>query len=103
MKNFLYSKIPLNRSNTLKLLFYIFPIMMLCSSGYITVYITVLTFFSLYYFLYNKIKIKISILDYLILIFFLSSITSTLINFKEISTFMFLKSFLDIRFAIFFL
>lgn len=102
MKNFLYSKIPLNRSNTLKLLFYIFPIMMLCSSGYITVYITVLTFFTLYYFLYNKIKIEISILDYLILIFFLSSITSTLINFKEIGTFMFLKSFLDIRFAIFF-
>lgn len=102
MKNFSYSKIPLNRSNTLKLLFYIFPIMMLCSSGYITVYVTVLTFFSLYYFLYNKIKIKITILDYLIIIFFLSSITSTLINFEEIGAFMFLKSFLDIRFALFF-
>lgn len=103
MKNFPYYKILLNRSNTLKLLFYIFPIMMLCSSGYITAYITILTLFSLYYLLYNKIKIKFSILDYLILIFFLSSITSTLINFVEIGTFMFLKSFLDIRFVFFFL
>jgi len=102
MKNFSYFKILLNRSNILKVLFYIFPIMMLCSSGYITAYITILTFFSLYYFLYNKIKIKFSKLDYLILIFFLSSITSTLINFEEIGAFMILKSFLDIRFAIFF-
>ena len=102
MTNFIFTKILLNSSNILKLLFYFFPIMMLCSSGYITVYITFVTIFSLYYFLYNKIKVKISLLDYLVLFFFLSSITSTLLNIKEIGGFMFLKSILDIRFAIFF-
>ena len=91
-----------NKSNVLKLLFYIFPIMMLCSSGYITTYITIFTVFSLYYFLHNKIEIKFSIFDYLILIFFLSSITSSLINYNEVGAFMLFKSFLDIRFVFFF-
>lgn len=75
---------------------------MLCSSGYITAYVTILSIFSLYYFLYNKIKITISAFDYLILFFFLSSIISTLLNFKEIGGFIFLKSILDLRFVIFF-
>ena len=92
----------LNTSNVLKLLFYVFPIMMLCSSGYITAYVTIFTLFSLYYFLYNKIEIKFSRFDHLILIFFLSSITSSLINIKEVGAFMLLKSFFDIRFVIFF-
>jgi O-antigen ligase len=100
--NFLSFKILVNKNKILSLLFYIFPIMMLCSSGYITAYITIFTIFCLYYFFYNKIKIKISTLDYVIIIFFLSSITSTLINFKEIGEFLTLKSILDIRFAIFF-
>ena len=102
MKKNLSLKTLFNKSNILKSLFYFFPIIMLCSSGYITAYVTFLTIFSLYYFLSNKIKIRIFILDYLILIFFLSSIVSTLINFKEISGILIVKSFLDIRFAIFF-
>jgi hypothetical protein len=102
MKKNLSLKTLFNKSNILKSLFYFFPIIMLCSSGYITAYVTFLTIFSLYYFLSNKIKIRIFILDYLILIFFLSSIVSTLINFKEISGILIIKSFLHIRFAIFF-
>jgi len=75
---------------------------MLCSSGYITAYVTILSIFSLYYFLHSKIKITISVFDYLILFFFLSSIISTLLNIKEIGGFIFLKSILDLRFVVFF-
>jgi O-antigen ligase len=103
MKNFFSIKILSNKSNVLKVLFYFFPIIMLCSSGYITAYVTILTIFALYYFLSKNIKIKISILDYLVLFFFLSSVTSTLLNIKEIGGFIFLKSILDIRFLFFFL
>jgi len=102
MKNFFSFEILSSRSNILKGLFYIFPIIMLCSSGYITAYVTILSIFSLYYFLHSKIKITISVFDYLILFFFLSSIISTLLNIKEIGGFIFLKSILDLRFVVFF-
>ena len=59
MKKNLSLKTLFNKSNILKSLFYFFPIIMLCSSGYITAYVTFLTIFSLYYFLSNKIKIRI--------------------------------------------
>lgn len=91
-----------NRLNTLKFLFYIFPVAMLTSSGYITAYISILTIYILYYFFYYKIRIKLSTLDYLIIIFFFMSIISTLLNINLIGRFMFFKSILDLRFAILF-
>jgi O-antigen ligase len=91
-----------NRLNILKFLFYIFPVAMLTSSGYITAYTSILTIYILYYFFYYKIRINLSILDYLIIIFFLISIISTLRNIGLIGSFMFFKSILDLRFAILF-
>jgi len=91
-----------NKINILEFLFYIFPIAMLTSSGYLTVYTTTLTLYGLYYFLYNKIKINILILDYLVILFFIISATSSLLNINEIGSFMFFKSILDLRFAILF-
>jgi len=101
MKNFSL-KIFSNKSNILKFLFYIFPVAMLTSSGYITTYASILTIYTLYYFFYHKIKINLSILDYLITLFFLLSITSTLLNINATGSFMLFKSVLDLRFAILF-
>ena len=83
-----------NRLNILKFLFYIFPVAMLTSSGYITAYTSILTIYTLYYFFYYKIRINLSILDYLIIIFFFISIISTLRNIGLIGSFMFFKSIL---------
>ena len=91
-----------NKLQLLKFFFYIFPLMMLTSSGYITAYVSILTIFSLYCFYYYKIKINLIFLDYLIFIFFLVSVISTLLNIKELGSFLFLKSIFDLRFAIFF-
>jgi hypothetical protein len=91
-----------NRVNILKFLFYIFPIAMLTSSGYITAYTSALTIFTLYYFDYYKIKINLYLLDYLILFFFLLSTVSTFINVKVLGNYIFFKSILDIRFAVLF-
>ena len=101
MKNFSL-KIFSNKLNILQFLFYIFPAAMLTSSGYITVYTSILTIYTLFYFFYHKIKINLSILDYLIFLFFLLSATSTFLNINEIGGFMFFKSVLDLRFAILF-
>jgi hypothetical protein len=91
-----------NKLNVLKFLFYIFPAAMLTSSGYITTYTSILTIYILYYFFYHKIKINFSILDFLIILFFLLSITSTLLNINTTGSFMFFKSVLDLRFAVLF-
>jgi|688.fasta_scaffold177658_2 O-antigen ligase len=91
-----------NRLNILKFLFYIFPAIMLTSSGYITAYTSALTIFALYYFYYYKIKINLYLLDYLIIFFFILSIISTFINVKLLGNYIFFKSILDIRFAVLF-
>ena len=87
----------------IKLLFYAFPLFMLMESGYITAYATVLTITALIFFYSNNIKIKFDIIDYFICLFFLSSLISTLINIKDVGYFIFLKSILDFRFALFIL
>lgn len=87
----------------IKFLFYAFPLFMLMESGYITAYVTVLTITALIFFYSNNIKIKFDIIDYLICLFFLSSLISTLINIKDVGYFIFLKSILDFRFALFIL
>ena len=87
----------------IKFLFYAFPLFMLMESGYITAYVTALTIAALIFFYSNNIKIKFDIIDYLICFFFLSSLISTLINIKDVGYFIFLKSILNFRFALFIL
>jgi hypothetical protein len=87
-----------NKLNYLRFLFYIFPIMMLTSSGYITFYVSFLCFFSIFFFYINKIKIKIFLIDYCVLAFFLLSILTSLININESEITIFIKSILDVRF-----
>jgi len=89
--------------NYLRFLFYIFPVIMLTSSGYITFYVSVLSFFSIFFFYKNKIKIKLFLIDYCVLIFFLLSILTSLININGNEIIIFIKSILDLRFFLFFL
>jgi len=91
------------RLQVLEVLFYLFPLIMLMSSGYITFYISILTIYSLYVFFYKKIKIDFILLDYLIFAFFIISIISSLINIKVIGNFIFFKSIFDLRFALLFI
>jgi len=91
-----------SRLQVLEVLFYLFPLIMLMSSGYITFYISILTIYSLYVFFYKKIKINFILLDYLIFLFFIISIVASLINIKVIGNFIFFKSIFDLRFALFF-
>jgi len=91
-----------SRLQVLEVLFYLFPLIMLMSSGYITFYISILTIYSLYVFFYKKIKINFILLDYLIFLFFIISIIASLINIKVIGNFIFFKSIFDLRFALFF-
>ena len=93
----------ISKLNFLKFLFYIFPIIMMTSSGYLTVYVSIFIIFNLYYFFSNKIKINIIFLDYLVIFFFLTLIISSLANIAEIGSFIFLKSLLNLRFAILFI
>lgn len=95
--------IKINNLNIIKLLFYIFPFMMLMTSGYITSYVTILTIASLIFFYKNNIKIKFYFIDYLVFIFFFLSLISTLVNIKLLGNLIFFKSILDLRFALFFL
>jgi len=46
-----------DKKSLVKILFYIYPIVMLRPSGYITVYVSILTIYSFYFFYKNKIKI----------------------------------------------
>lgn len=92
-----------SKLNYLRFLFYIFPIMMLTSSGYITFYVSFLSFFSIFFFYKNKIKIKIFLIDYCVLTFFLLSILTSLININKNEIIIFIKSILDVRFFLFFL
>ena len=55
---------------SIKFLFYAFPFFMLMVSGYITAYVTVITFASLFFFYSNNIKIKLDLIDYFICFFF---------------------------------
>jgi hypothetical protein len=92
-----------NQLNFLRFVFYIFPVTMLTSSGYITFYFSFLSFFSILFFLRNNIKIRIFLIDYCVLTFFLLSILSSLININENGIIIFIKSILDVRFFLFFL
>ena len=75
----------------IKFLFYIFPFMMFMTSGYITVYVTILTILSLIFFYNNNIKIKILFIDYLLFAFFLISIISSFLNIELLGNFLVFK------------
>jgi O-antigen ligase len=87
----------------LKILFYIYPLVMLRPSGYITVYVTFLTIYSFYFFYKNKIKINFFFLDYLVFGILFLSILSTAINVEKSGYFLLIKSILDIRFGLLYL
>ena len=84
-------------------LFNIFPLIILLSSGYITVYIAIFIIYGYKFLFNNKIKIKVLPCDYLIFIFFILSIISTIINYGNSDYIILAKSFADIRFAFLFL
>jgi len=92
-----------DKRSLVKILFYIYPIVMLRPSGYITVYVTILTIYSFYFFYKNKIKINFFILDYLVFAILILSILSTLINVQKSGYFLVIKSILDIRFGLLYL
>ena len=99
-------------SNFLKFFFYIFPAIFFTSSAYINAYIFFFITYSLFFFYFNKIKINITILDYFIILFFLSCAISSFLNFDQIEKFniggkefkletsAFLKSIFNFRFLL---
>jgi hypothetical protein len=87
----------------IKSLFNIFPLILLLSSGYITIYMLIFLIYGYKFLFSNKIKIKLFIFDYLIFIFFLVSITSTIINYVSDDYIIVAKSIANIRFAFLFL
>ena len=98
--------------NFLKFLFYIFPAIFFTTSAYLNAYIIFFVTYSLFFFYFNKIKINITILDYLIILFFLSSAISSFLNFNQIEKFniggkefnleisAFIKSIFNFRFVL---
>lgn len=95
-------KSKINIIEKFQIVFYIFPIMMLFPSGFITSYVTIFTLFSFYYLYQLNHKIRLFLVDYFLLIFFLISFVSTLINFKSDYVIL-LKSLTDFRFALLFI
>jgi len=93
----------INNFFIVKLFFYSFPIILLFPSGYITAHVTLLTISSLILIYKKKIEVKFFISDYLIFLLFFLSIISTLKNIATLDNIIFIKSLLDLRFAIFFL
>jgi len=73
--------------NYLKFLFYTFPLFMIFPSGYLNAYILIFIIYSLFFFYLNKIRINLVTLDYLIILFFLTSVISTLLNLNQIENF----------------
>lgn len=84
-------------------LFNIFPLIMLLSRGYITIYIIFFIICGYKFLFNNRIKVKLFLLDYLIFIFFIVSIISTIINYGNSDYMILGKSFAQIRFAFLFL
>jgi O-antigen ligase len=88
----------------ISILFNIFPLIMLMPSGYITFYLAFFIIYSYTFLFIKKIILKIFFIDYLIFIFFILSIISTIINQYNAFDYVILsKSIADIRFALLFL
>ena len=91
------------QSYLIKILFNSFPLIMLMPSSYITVYVAFFIIYSYFFLFIKKIKIKIFFTDYLIFIFFLFSILSTIVGYGGSDYLILIKSIADIRFALLFL
>ena len=98
-----HNNFKINNFFIIKLFFYSFPVILFFPSGYVTAHVSLLSITSLFFFYKNNIKIKIILVDYLIFALFFLSIFSTLKNISTLGNIIFIKSILDIRFAIFFL
>ena len=96
-------KYKFNKNYLIRILFNIFPLIMLMPSGYITVYLAFFIIYSYIFLFSNKIKIKVFFADYLLFIFFALSIISTIIGYGKSDYIIIAKSFADIRFAMLFL
>ncbi len=101
IKQFNNSKI--NIFFIVKLFFYSFPIILFFPSGYITAHVSIMNIASLTLIYKKNIKVKLLLIDYLIFLLFFFSVISTLKNFTTLGNIIFIKSILDLRFAIFFL
>jgi O-antigen ligase len=99
----IYQDFKINNFFVIKLLFYSFPIILLFPSGYITAHVSLLTLASLILIYKHNLKIKLLFIDYLIFSLFFLSIFSTFKNIAILGNIIFIKSILDVRFAIFFL
>ena len=93
----------LNQNQLIRILFNIYPLVMLFPSGYITTYVAFFIIYSYTFILANKIKIKFFFADFLIHLFFILSIISTIINYDNTNYIILAKSIADIRFALLFL
>jgi hypothetical protein len=96
-------KYKFEKNYLIRFLFNIFPLIILLSSGYITVYITFFIIYGYIFLFKNKVIIKILLFDYLIFIFFILSIISTIINYGISDYIILAKSIANIRFAFLFL
>ena len=96
-------KYKFEKNYLIRFLFNIFPLIILLSSSYITVYITFFIIYGYNFLFKNKIIIKILLFDYLIFIFFILSIISTIINYGSSDYIILVKSIANIRFAFLFL
>ena len=85
-----------------KLLFYSFPIILFFSSSFLNLHATLLTLFGLFAIYKIKKKINFFLIDYLILIFFLINVISTLNNISSLGYEIFIKSILSFRFFLLF-
>ena len=81
-----------------KLLFYSFPIILFFSSSFLNLHITLLTFLGLIVINKLKIKFNLSLIDYLILIFFIINLILTINNISTLGYENFIKSILTFRF-----
>lgn len=96
-------KYKFDQNYLIKILFNIFPLIMLMPSAYINFYLATFIIYSYIFLFINKIKIKIFFTDYLLFIFFISSIISTIIGYGSSDFVIIAKSFADIRFFLLFL
>jgi hypothetical protein len=99
----LYKNFRINNYFFVKFLFYSFPVILLFPSGYITAHVSLLSIASILLIYKNNLKIKLLLVDYFVFLFFFLSIFSTLKNITILGNIIFIKSILDLRFAIFFL
>lgn len=81
-----------------KLLFYSFPIILFFSSAFLNLYVILFIFFSLIAIYKLKLKFNLSLIDYLILIFFLLNLIATIKNISTLGFESFIKAILSFRF-----